>query len=103
VETTTMGSITKFRIGCAEMKYHEVHGVEFVRCDKIDSKNIHESKLEDGCCVECIELYEDVKESVIDDFQDENIGRLVKDMMEISHEPDTDRLNFSIWSVPKPT
>jgi len=83
------------------MKYHEIHNIEFVRCDQIDSKNTHESKLEDGVCVDCIDLYEDVKEGVIDDFEYENKDRLVKDIIEISHEPDTEQLSFSIWSVPK--
>ena len=82
------------------MKYHEVSGIEFVRCNQIDKKNIHESKLEDGVCKECIDLYEDVKEGVIDDFEFENKGRKVKDMIEISHEPDTTLLSFSLWSIP---
>lgn len=83
------------------MKYHEVCNVEFVRCDQIDKKNIHESKLKDGICKVCNDLYEDVKEGVIDDFEFENKDRLVKDIIEISHEPDTEQLSFSIWNVPK--
>ena len=79
------------------MKYDEIHDIEFVTCEKIDDNNKHNSKLVDGCCKECIDLYEELKDDVIDDYQFEHKKRVIWDFMEIEHLPDTDRLSFGVW------
>jgi len=79
------------------MKYDEIHNIEFVTCNKIDNKTIHESELIDGCCKACIDLYEELIDDVIDDYQFEYKKRVIWDFMEIEHLPDTDRLSFGVW------
>ena len=89
--------------GISKMKYHEIHNVEFVQCYKIDEKKkqLHvESELTNDGCSECMGLYDDLRGDLCDEFESDNKDRAIKDIVEISHEPDTNRLSFALWSIP---
>jgi len=79
------------------MKYDEIHNIQFVTCAMIDDNNIHDSDLVDGCCKACIELYDELIDDVIDDYQFEHKKRVIWDIIEEAHLPDTDRLSFGVW------
>ena len=81
------------------MKYWQYEG-QFVKCNQIDSKNIHESKLIDDCCFVCLELYEDFKDHVMMEFESENRDRFGVDMYEIDYNEESGMMKFIVEHKP---
>lgn len=87
------------------MKYHEINNVEFVKCYDIDPlrKSKHDKAEEtDEGCLECMELYYDLQNDLIDDFKYENPKREVDFILEQTNYENNNRLCFALWSVPIP-
>lgn len=88
------------------MKYEEFD-VLFVRCDKIDSSNIHEKECDDGVCKTCIDIYEECKDDLESQFHDKYDDkdhfptRGMVDYVEVSQDVfNEERLKFGVWSEP---
>lgn len=84
------------------MKYEEME-IVFIQCDKLDPSNKHD----DNDCKNCVDIYENMKDDLIDEFNFQNKDkqgfskRGIIDFCEISQDNfDGEHLKFSIWSEP---
>ncbi len=86
------------------MKFHELENVEFVKCHQanIQTKEQHDkADNEPEGCLECMEMYCNLQDDLIQDFIDSNPKRELVELMEQSNYENNGRLCFAIWSIPQ--